>query len=188
MHKVSFNIQPAFWVLTAVFLLVIPLKWVVAWFVAAAVHELFHYIALRFCGCDVYDITIGVDGAKMMTEPLTGSKEAICSIAGPVGGLCLCFAASYFPVLAICGFLQSLYNLLPIYPMDGGRAVRNIAAHFFHYEKAIRICNAIEMSTIIALNILGIAAWLVLHFGPIPEVVAGLITLKNRKIPCKECG
>ena len=57
---------------------------------------------------------------------MSGGREVVCILAGPLGGLSLLLLCRRFPRVAICGMLQSVYNVLPIYPLDGGRALRGI--------------------------------------------------------------
>jgi hypothetical protein len=44
-------------------------------------------------------------------------------VAGPAGSFLLLFVARWLPLVAICGFIQGSYNLLPLGTMDGGRVV-----------------------------------------------------------------
>lgn len=118
------SVTPSAWVAIAVMLLVIPLPWSVAWLTAAVTHELFHCLAVYCCAEKILQIEIGIHGANIETGFLPDGKRILCILAGPVGGLLLILFAELFPQLAICGFLQSAFNLLPIYPLDGGRAVR----------------------------------------------------------------
>ena len=53
-------------------------------------------------------------------ETLAGN----CTICGPLGSFLLFISIRYFPRLALCGLIHGLYNLMPIYPLDGGRIVK----------------------------------------------------------------
>lgn len=121
--KLSITVSAGAFVSLSFALLILPLDWVIAWLFAAFVHEAFHYGALMLCGVTVYEIRIGPFGAAMETEPMTGIAGFITALAGSVGGLALLLAARWLPRLAICGLMQSIFNLLPISPLDGSRAV-----------------------------------------------------------------
>ncbi len=108
----------------AAWILLLPFPWVAASVTAAAVHEMGHLAALWLCDIKVWKLQIGVLGAKIDTEPLKEVDEMICALAGPLTGLLLCLFWRWIPRVAIWAMVQSVFNLLPIYPMDGGRALQ----------------------------------------------------------------
>ncbi len=130
-RSIPVSIQGGAFIVLAVALLVLPLRWLAAFVFAAAVHETGHFAAVRLCGCPVYGIRIGINGAVMETGPLGTKQECLCALAGPVSGILLLLAARLFPKVALCALAQSAFNLLPIYPLDGGRAVKCIACILF---------------------------------------------------------
>ena len=119
--QIHFELSFLFW--SAVCVLIIPLEWLFSWIIAVTIHELSHYLILKLCRVQIYAISITSSGAIIETEPMPVYKEIISALAGPLGGLCVLSLARYFPVVAICAFFQSIFNLLPIYPLDGGRAL-----------------------------------------------------------------
>ncbi len=119
-----------FWILTALFLLTIPLRWFFAAVIAAAVHELGHIAAVGLLGAEIKEVQIGAGGAKLCASPLSRNREIICVLAGPAASLMLMLFARIMPRVAICGLVQGVYNLLPIYPLDGGKALRMLCAAF----------------------------------------------------------
>ena len=120
------HIAPQAWIGAAMILLAVPIHWAGACLFAAIIHELCHCLAITLCGERVVRVEIGIRGAKIESSPLSTGKSIVCALAGPVGGLLLGLGSSTFPRLATCGFLQSVFNLLPFYPLDGGRALRGI--------------------------------------------------------------
>lgn len=108
----------AFW------LLICPVQWVGAALAAACVHELGHLIAIWMCGGRVWEICVEPSGAKMETEPLEPREELICALAGPLTGGILCLFWRWIPRMAVCAAVQTAFNLLPVFPLDGGRALR----------------------------------------------------------------
>ena len=113
--RIEFDIRPGACIGAAVLLLLLPLRWVLAAALAAAVHELWHYFAIHLCGGRIYRIRIGAGKAVMETEPLQRSREMICAAAGPLGSFSLVLFARFIPVTAICGLVHGLFNLLPIF-------------------------------------------------------------------------
>ena len=122
------EVTAGFCILWAFLLLVLPLGMILASVGAALIHEGFHWLTIRLIGGRVLGLFIGAGGMVMETMPMTPGKELLCAIAGPVGSLLLGCLYHWMPLLALCGLVQGLFNLLPIYPLDGGRALRCIRA------------------------------------------------------------
>jgi len=160
--------------------LLLPAKvWLAALF-AASVHELFHLAALWLLGGQVIQLRLGICGAKIVTLPMSRGREVLCALAGPVGSFTLLALASHYPLAALFGFMQGAYNLLPIYPLDGGRIFRGIFSEAF--------CAAAETFSLVILW--GLGFWLLnvcntAFFALFPAVTTTVLMLR-RKYPCKE--
>lgn len=107
----------------ALLLLVLPLPWLLAAAAAAGIHEVCHMGAVRLLGGRVNGFRIGMSGAKLEASLQGFARQLLAILAGPAGSLSLLFLAPVFPRIALCGAVQGLYNLLPVQPLDGGRAV-----------------------------------------------------------------
>src|ERR671910_932442 len=102
-------------------------------------HELGHYIQLRREGVKPSGMVfIPFLGAAVGTRSLGGSAlaEARVGLAGPILGslavaALLPIAAAtdddFWRALAFTGFFLNLFNLLPVVPLDGGRAMAAMA-------------------------------------------------------------
>ncbi len=128
-----------------------PVNWVLGivaallLFVSVLVHELTHSVMSRRYGTEVKGITLFLFGGVSQTadEPKKPSEEFWMAIAGPISSLVL--AAIFYslrqtglmagwpePVVAILYYLAfinvllGLFNLIPGYPLDGGRVFRSI--------------------------------------------------------------
>ena len=154
------TVSPIMFLLLPAAMLLLPLRWVMAWTLAVTVHELGHYIALRLCRVPLFAVTVTPVGVRMVTGELQGREALICALAGPVAGLSLTFLARYLPCSAFCGWLQGMFNLLPIYPLDGGRALRAILQKLCRRESMI---SATENG--IAITFAAIAVILAIYTG-----------------------
>lgn len=117
-------IDPLAFFLGAFLLLVLPLHWILAAVIAAVCHELCHMGAVYALGGRVLSFRIGPTGAVMETELDGPGRECIAALAGPAGSFLLLLFGRVLPHVAVCGLIQGAFNLLPLYPLDGGRALR----------------------------------------------------------------
>lgn len=115
-----------FWVVLALELLLFPLRFLLGMMLAAGVHELGHILAVGLSGGRVLGIKLHAGGARILTDPMEPGQELLCALAGPAAGLMTVLAWRVFPELAAAGLIQSVFNLLPIGQLDGGRAAECI--------------------------------------------------------------
>ena len=141
----------------AFLLLTLPLNWLLSALAAAAFHELCHGAAILLLGGRIWGIRISAGGAVMETEPLSSGKELVCALAGPAGSLLLVLTFRIFPRVAVCALVQGAFNLLPVFPLDGGRALRCALARFCP-KWANRIAVWAEWGIIGVLGALALAA------------------------------
>lgn len=138
--------------------------------VSIVAHELGHSLTARCFGCHTRDITLSVIGgcASLVTMPRKAWQEFLTAAAGPAVsflvavagyvGSALCpiqfFSAALY-ITAIINFSLAAFNLLPGFPMDGGRIFRSAARAFTSRTQA----------TYLAMIVGRVAAGL-LVFGP----------------------
>ena len=124
LRLVKFDI--GFCLFSVAFLLIMPLRFVLACLLSVTVHELCHILALYICKIRILGLCMHMTGMEIMTDPLTRKQEFFCALAGPLGSCLLALCGRYLPLTAICAFIHAAYNLLPICPLDGGRALHSL--------------------------------------------------------------
>ena len=167
--------------------LLIPLDLVYSFYLSAAVHELGHLLALYIFHIPVFSVTFRIGGALIQTGTVSLKEELLCALSGPFFSfLCLLFVHD-FPLLAVCGLIQGCFNLLPLYPMDGGRILRCTCLALCPH-RAVFICNTAALFTVAVVCML--CGILFLHTSDHLFLFIAfyflLQTWVNRKIPCKE--
>ena len=184
MKKIT--VSPGFFISIAVSFMIIPIPWVVSWIAAAAFHEFFHILALNLCGYPVYAVQIGATGAKIDSNLQPGYKMALCAMAGPLAGLFLLLFLRSFPKIAICGVVQSIGNLIPLLPLDGGRVVCGVLYHIFTAYTADRIIKVIEFCVSVFLMAAGVYCVVHLKLGILPLAVVTVFLIRKKAL-AKKC-
>ncbi|MBQ3481797.1 MAG: site-2 protease family protein [Oscillospiraceae bacterium] len=129
------------------------------------VHELGHIVALRLYGLRIRRVSADLRGLCIEYGGLCApSGHAVSALAGPAAGFAYAFAASYFArgsaneVLTLSAgvsLLLSLFNLLPILPLDGGRIFSIIAEELLGGRRGDALTKAVSLALSAALLIAG---------------------------------
>jgi len=112
-------------------------------FASLILHELSHSLVARSYGLKVGGITLFIFGgvAELEEEPRDPKSEFQIAIAGPLmslflaglfygasnlvaGGSEIGIAAALFGYLALINLMLAMFNLIPAFPLDGGRILR----------------------------------------------------------------
>ena len=147
-------------------------------FLSLLLHELSHsYVAMKF-GTKIHSITLHLFGGLAMMEdiPRSPEKEWRIAIAGPLmsfflGGVFLLtfwgikpLSFVIYPVkilvfmLGFWNVVLGTFNLLPAFPMDGGRVLRAFLAKRMPFLKATRRAVLVGKIFAVALAMSGIVA------------------------------
>ena len=137
-----------------------------------AVHEAAHLIAARNLGLPAARVTLYPFGAVMRFDTLLseGEGEWIVAAAGPLGSLTFAAFLKLLPSDAWIGRLTgtnlaiALFNLLPAFPLDGGRIFRALLCRVVRRRTARAVLLA--FTALIALGMIGLGVYLVLQGVP----------------------
>ena len=186
-YPVEFSISAGACIWWCLLILLTPLNLIFTFSIAAAIHEFCHLLALYLFRVPVFSISLGISGAMIQTAPLHPKQEFFCAAAGPLGSFLCILLFRIFPLIALCGFIQGIYNLLPLYPMDGGRMLHCFCLYRCP-NHASMICKTAKAVTIALIS--GFCMFLYLRTWDRLYLLIALYfllqTCIKRKIPCKE--
>jgi Zn-dependent protease/CBS domain-containing protein len=132
----------------------------ILFFASVLAHELAHSILARSRGLDVESITLFIFGgvSNLSAEAERPSVEFAVAIVGPLTSLAIALASFVVavifdgqpPIAATAGYLAfvnaalGLFNLIPGFPLDGGRVLRSIVWSATHdLARATRIASTV---------------------------------------------
>jgi len=147
---------------------------IMAVFVCVVLHEFGHSLQVRRYGIVVRDIILLPIGGLARAEriPENPWQEIVVAISGPLVNFAL--AALFTLIIFIRGTPPSLegdfvtdllminlvlgvFNLIPAFPMDGGRILRGLLALKLPYLKATRYARAVGQVIALAFVVIGFA-------------------------------
>ncbi|MFB6254060.1 MAG: CBS domain-containing protein [Halobacteriaceae archaeon] len=142
-------------------------------FVGVILHELGHSLVAMEYGYPIESITLWLLGgiSQLKDQPSDWKQELYIAIAGPLvsfilgalayGGFRL--VGSGLPTikfllgyLALMNIVLGAFNLLPGFPMDGGRVLRALLARTRPFERATQIAAEVGKGFALLLGLLGI--------------------------------
>lgn len=142
--------------------------WVVAIYGSILIHELGHAVVGRRLGYGTADIILSFFGGVAVWSGRTSRSrrdQLLVTLAGPAVNVVACVVVSLLMRMPFIGSLvpplQSLlgdlywinlilavFNILPIYPLDGGQALRTLLAYRMRGYKLIRISLQVSFATL----------------------------------------
>lgn len=153
-------------------------------FGSVLLHELGHALVARRHGIETRSITLHPLGgvAALSAEPRSPGAEAAIALAGPAVNLALAGlgALAYGAALPLAGWFvamnlgMAVFNLLPAWPMDGGRVLRAALTGRMGRPAATRM--ALDLSQVLAWGLV-LAG---LRFGFNLSLIGGFLLLAVR--------
>ncbi len=143
-------------------------------FVAVVLHELTHSYVAKGYGVEIERIVLlPIGGVSQMKElPKDPHQELRIAVVGPLSNIVI--AGVFYPIYLFYGhtltaninfllyyfillnLLLGLFNLLPAFPMDGGRVLRAFLAERMNFIRATQLAASIGKQLAIIMAIIGI--------------------------------
>ncbi len=153
-------------------------------FVCVLLHELGHSLTAAHYGIHVEDITLlPIGGVARIEIPEDPRKEFWITVAGPAVNVVIAILliglgailnetsvlsldnltdsmrsaewSGLLPYLTVANILLVIFNILPAFPMDGGRILRSLLAMRMSYRRATRIAVSVGQGMAMLLGLFG---------------------------------
>jgi stage IV sporulation protein FB len=162
-------------------------------FLCVLLHEFGHAFAARRYGIRTPDITLFPFGgvARIERMPENPKQEIVIALAGPAVNVMIASAlwlgllvaglsgrvdpmrleGSLVAELLAVNVWLVLFNLIPAFPMDGGRVLRAVLALRLDHARATRIAARIGQSVAVLMGFVGVFGFEPLNIEPTPTLV-----------------
>ncbi|MGC8638860.1 MAG: site-2 protease family protein [Isosphaeraceae bacterium] len=154
-----------------------------ALFGCVMLHEYGHALTARRFGIDTVDITLYPIGgvARLKRMPRAPGAELLIALAGPavnfaiiavILGLQFIGLIDMVPVMALGHFVAALFlgnlalglfNLIPAFPMDGGRVLRALLSGWLGRAQATSVAATIGRALAVIFGVIGLFSGNLLH-------------------------
>lgn len=148
----KFGINPAFFLIILWLILNLGSSPFLNYLLAILIHELGHYFVAKWLGYRLSKFSLSHYGVSLSYygQELEERDDMLIALAGPFSNLItslFCLALWWvFPVSYnfLASFVEvslviALFNLLPAFPLDGGRVFVSLCSKFIDREKAIKL-------------------------------------------------
>ena len=147
-------------------------------FLCVLLHEFGHIFAARRYGVQTPDVVLLPIGgvARLERIPEQPAQELVVALAGPAVNLVIAAVlylalggllprgglevdnpgVSLLARLLSANLFLALFNLIPAFPMDGGRVLRAVLAHRLGYARATQIAASLGQAAAFAFGLLGL--------------------------------
>ena len=135
-------------------------------FTSVILHEFGHALMAKKFGIKTQSITLYPFGGIAAIENMEagGKQEVYIALAGPAVNLILCIFLLPLMLMGVplsfellfINLVMAVFNLVPAFPMDGGRVLRAILSRWMHVEDATDWSLRISAIFVVLFSIAGI--------------------------------
>lgn len=162
---------------------------VVSVFLSVLIHELAHAWMANKKGYQVYSISVDMISGSAAIDSNMHDRDSIPIVAaGPISTLMLCIGSYFISLFMPGSFIDYMFNInlflfifniLPIYPMDGGQIVRSYANLSKNRYKYRKLASWISVITSLLLVIYAVYSF---------NIIIGILGVYFAYISLKELG
>ena len=165
--KFKISIHPMFVVLGCVLFLLGELSVFVVTTLSALLHEFAHFMVACKLGYSMSKIRLMPFGAELFGDfdSFQDRDELKIAIAGPIANFCICIVVlglwwtmpslyAISDVFFSTNLVMGIFNLLPIFPLDGGRILLCLLSNKVERKKSAKLVKNITKSFAVGLFVL----------------------------------
>lgn len=155
-RRIHFSVHFSFVLLLAIGAVFGFLKIIVSYFFFLCLHEAVHACVAKKLGYELAKIQLSASGAVLdgESDEFAFKDEILIAISAPLFNLCVAIllVAFWWIFPESYNFLQDevvinlaifAFNILPFFPLDGGRVLLGILSKRIERKNAVKICKAI---------------------------------------------
>jgi len=159
LNKPVFQVHPLFWVVMLLAIMTGQMVQVIVFFVVVLLHELGHFYAAKYFQWRIRGIELLPFGGIAHVDEWGNTSpkaEMVVALAGPFVNLLLYLIAKglgsygwlpqeWAAFFMYCNVLVGGFNLLPIWPLDGGRIMHTLYSLFLPYRTSVLFSIVISL-------------------------------------------
>ncbi|WP_126427938.1 M50 family metallopeptidase [Brevibacillus marinus] len=168
LRKIRFSIHPLFWLVIGLAVAAGYFLETLALFVIVIIHELGHIACARELGWQIQEIRLLPFGGIAAMEEVIGADpldEIVIALAGPFMNVTMVAVSLLFWKAGVwseewtrffmtSNWLIAGFNLLPVWPLDGGRILQSLLCYGLAYRAAV--LGSFAVGCLLAGTLLGI--------------------------------